>query len=186
MDQLSPITATRDEPVLSANGRIRVWTAEERKDIIESYKAGKRPCWLQQKYNATPGQIAGLLNRARVKEGLPMQRFEKLPASDRPKVAAPARPNLHPVMIKLANKKAEATAPPPRVRLHLVESATAVTLMELEPHMCKWPTGLPGQSDFRYYGGNRIEGKPYCSGHAAMAYQPPQRRGVGYFRMGSR
>lgn len=165
MDQLSPITATRKEPVYTPSG-IRLWTAEERRDIKQFYKEGRKPSWIQKRYNATPGQIAGLIRRERDKEAFPMQR--ELKPKPEPKVLEP-KPSPLPFKRILMHRK-----PPKRVRLMLIDSANAVTLMGLEPHMCKWPLGDPRQSDFRYCGCNRAENgsMPYCPGHLRMAIQP--------------
>jgi GcrA cell cycle regulator len=47
-----------------------------------------------------------------------------------------------------------------------------VTIMELREQMCRWPLGDPGREDFRFCGGRIAPGGPYCSHHAAIAYQP--------------
>lgn len=67
--------------------------------------------------------------------------------------------------------------PTPRYMLVDVEPlfvATPVTLNELEPHHCKWPIGDPSQPDFRFCGGLKFNGYPYCVNHARIAYQPPE------------
>lgn len=47
-----------------------------------------------------------------------------------------------------------------------------VTLMELQDHHCRWPLGDPGKSDFRFCGGERQDGEPYCTRHCRIAYRP--------------
>ena len=55
--------------------------------------------------------------------------------------------------------------PPPPKR-----PVSIVTLDRLKADMCCWPTGEPGQPDFRFCGKEAIEGKPYCAEHCARAY----------------
>ena len=38
---------------------------------------------------------------------------------------------------------------------------------------CLWPHGHPNEPGFHFCGGYRMPGKPYCSMHAAVAYQRP-------------
>lgn len=76
---------------------------------------------------------------------------------------------------------------PVRTRLKLVESPTAVTMLELEPHHCKYPIGDPRQSDFRFCGGMRLPDRPYCQEHTVLTdqhttYQAPR----GKLRLSSR
>lgn len=35
---------------------------------------------------------------------------------------------------------------------------------------CQWPSGNPGEPDFRFCGAPSLPGKPYCAEHAAIAY----------------
>jgi GcrA cell cycle regulator len=35
---------------------------------------------------------------------------------------------------------------------------------------CCWPIGEPGTKDFRFCDGASEPGKPYCAGHAKLAY----------------
>ena len=39
---------------------------------------------------------------------------------------------------------------------------------------CSWPTGHPGDKDFRFCGQPPLPGKPYCAEHAALAYVRPK------------
>lgn len=46
------------------------------------------------------------------------------------------------------------------------------TIFELTEETCRWPTGHPGEPDFFFCGAKRLEGRPYCSYHCRVAYQP--------------
>jgi hypothetical protein len=48
---------------------------------------------------------------------------------------------------------------------------TLVALMDLQNHHCRWPYGEPSQGLF--CGVQKARDRPYCLGHARMAYQPP-------------
>lgn len=61
--------------------------------------------------------------------------------------------------------------PPPPKR-----PASVVTLDRLKANMCSWPTGEPGQPDFRFCGKVAVDGKPYCAEHCARAYIPSTKK----------
>ena len=50
------------------------------------------------------------------------------------------------------------------------------TVSTIKNNMCKWPIGDPAKDDFHFCGNPTLPGKSYCAAHAAMAFQPPQRR----------
>ena len=50
-----------------------------------------------------------------------------------------------------------------------------IRMSELRPGMCLWPIGDPGDEDFRFCGGEIIEGKPYCLEHCQKAYVRPSK-----------
>ena len=41
---------------------------------------------------------------------------------------------------------------------------------------CRWPIGDPQLADFHFCGKKKVNGLPYCEGHARRAFQPPQPR----------
>ncbi len=48
-------------------------------------------------------------------------------------------------------------------------------LMDLQPRMCRWPSGDPKEEGFGFCGAKTISGIPYCAEHAKLAYQPATR-----------
>lgn len=46
-----------------------------------------------------------------------------------------------------------------------------VKMADLEPRMCRWPSGDPQDEDFSFCGCQSAEGLPYCLEHAQLAYQ---------------
>lgn len=51
-------------------------------------------------------------------------------------------------------------------------------LMDLQPRMCRWPSGDPQEDDFGFCGERTISGIPYCAEHAKMAYQAATRNRI--------
>ncbi len=52
-----------------------------------------------------------------------------------------------------------------------LEGTRPVTLLDLEPHHCRWPIGDPQDASFGFCGCKRAAGTPYCEAHANRAYQ---------------
>ena len=67
--------------------------------------------------------------------------------------------------------------PSPEVSEPLVlDTGDKTTVATLNRNMCKWPIGDPAKEDFHFCGQPSDSGKPYCSYHAHVAFQPAQRR----------
>ena len=62
--------------------------------------------------------------------------------------------------------------PDPEITAEIVPIGQRCTLLELSESKCRWPIGDPGAHDFFFCGGKPVEGLPYCSHHARIAYQP--------------
>lgn len=52
-----------------------------------------------------------------------------------------------------------------------IPKGQGLSLMELKPNMCRWPSGDPRDEDFGFCGCASIVGLPYCEEHAKIAYQ---------------
>lgn len=60
--------------------------------------------------------------------------------------------------------------PPPVIECIPAPKSFELTLMELELHNCRWPTG---EREHITFCGHRIEdGRPYCAYHVKLAYNP--------------
>jgi GcrA cell cycle regulator len=60
----------------------------------------------------------------------------------------------------------------------VASEVSAVTLLDLREHMCRWPIGDPRDEDFRFCGRHKEHGS-YCADHARKAFadwQPPRAR----------
>lgn len=57
------------------------------------------------------------------------------------------------------------------------ENGEIIGVLDLMPHMCKWPIGDPTDPDFGFCG-SKIHGSwPYCKEHGEIAYQPQLKKG---------
>ena len=50
-------------------------------------------------------------------------------------------------------------------------------IIEISGPTCSWPHGHPGEKNFRFCGSRAVQGKPYCTEHAALAYIRPKKPG---------
>lgn len=114
--------------------------------------------------NRTRNAVAGIISRMRKSGELLL---EKKVTPPQPKVHLKTGSRLPPKLPKAfkAQPFKINVEKPRRIRLRLINSDTAVTLMERQEHQCCWPLGDPKQSDFRYCGKHRFGGKPYCAEH---------------------
>ena len=76
--------------------------------------------------------------------------------------AAPPRPPKPPKPILEALRR-EAAA---------LTGTAPVLISALTRRQCKWPVGDPKAPDFAFCGRERVEGRPYCLPHAALAVDP--------------
>ena len=47
---------------------------------------------------------------------------------------------------------------------------------ELKHTSCRWPLGDPGHEDFHFCGRDKLDGLPYCTHHARIAFVPQVRK----------
>ncbi len=52
------------------------------------------------------------------------------------------------------------------------------SLMDLQPRMCRWPSGDPKEECFGFCGDKTLPGLPYCAEHAKVAYQAATRNRI--------
>lgn len=65
---------------------------------------------------------------------------------------------------------------PESITALVLDSGDLTTVATIKNNMCKWPIGDPARDDFHFCGQPAGAGKSYCTYHARMAFQPPQRR----------
>lgn len=169
MDQASLSTA--NEPRTSNKKPINPpWTDEEKKIAIAMFTDGFSMGAIGDKLGRTRNAVSGQLDRHRRKangtQTTKLRRGSKVVAKavSKPKVdkRIPKTTKSFPWIPKKTRKVH-------RVRLRLIESETAVTFAELQPHHCKFPSGDPRNSDFRFCGHNREGSGPYCATHTVIS-----------------
>jgi len=96
---------------------------------------------------------------------------EGLPASEIGRRLAVTKNAVVGKVHRLGLAKRRITAPPKET----VDRGDVVRLESLKADMCSWPTGDPGDDDFRFCGSEAVEGKPYCRKHCERAYVSPNR-----------
>jgi GcrA cell cycle regulator len=58
----------------------------------------------------------------------------------------------------------------------ILSAEERASVLHLTEHTCKWPIGDPGTTEFHFCGARAKSGSPYCATHAALAYQPLEKR----------
>ena len=56
------------------------------------------------------------------------------------------------------------------MQLHRFTRDERLPMMALSASTCRWPIGDPGDTEFHFCGERSLDGKPYCSAHASIAY----------------
>jgi GcrA cell cycle regulator len=80
------------------------------------------------------------------------------------RTTGPTLPVLAAALIPAAPRPVEAKVAP------AVRPVPAATRPAGRRTACSWPLGEPGTPSFGFCGEHAIHGKPYCPGHAAIAY----------------
>lgn len=66
----------------------------------------------------------------------------------------------------------------PRTKAVDIPKGQGLSLAELKPCQCRWPSGDPKDDDFGFCGGQIVPGLPYCAEHAKIAYQAATRNKI--------
>lgn len=85
-------------------------------------------------------------------------------------------------LAKAAEVLAAATPKPAKPKPRVIRDGEVIGVLQLGPHMCKWPIGDPGDTDFGFCGSQCSGAAVYCEEHAAIAFQPAMLRRPGMTR----
>jgi GcrA cell cycle regulator len=108
--------------------------------------------------NLTRNAVIGRINRLGLAEKRSwMPKIYKKRLSNSPRRSAPARPKYD---VELPDLLSDLQTP--------IEQRKS--LLDLTAGTCRWPVGDPQSPEFFFCGGKTHEGKPYCTGHCAVAY----------------
>jgi GcrA cell cycle regulator len=116
----------------------------------------------------------GLPGRAPRKNFLPRKPVSRIRTAKAAKTAAKRWP-IHTLggSTSLAPPMAPTALPDPTAFDNERLASGSVTLLDLEPHHCRWPVGTTDLANHRFCGCTPVEGLPYCEVHAARAFAPP-------------
>ncbi len=64
--------------------------------------------------------------------------------------------------------------PTPLKETYMPPVEQMVVLQDLEEWHCRWPINDPRSPDFRFCGGKKVFGLPYCEHHVRDAFAPPR------------
>jgi len=129
--------------------------------------------------NAVIGKVHRLQLSGRVKAAAPAaQRNRKTVAAARPVV----RPAARTIVTQRGNLAVVQTIEVEEPVVYraaeevVVPISRRISIMDLREGTCRWPMGDPLNADFVFCGGDCEVGKPYCSAHSQVAYQPSLER----------
>jgi len=151
-----------------------MWT-EERIELLQrlwgqGYSASQIANQLQGvTRNAVIGKIHRLGKRGESKATRARSNGFRTPVARRP--ASPAQHGPAPHRPEMQRTAAPDWTLRPHRPIFLVEEPGLATSTTLAAHMCRWPIGDPDTSGFSFCGQASEGGRPYCAGHARLAYK---------------
>jgi len=159
------------------------WTDERVEQLISLNDEGLTATQIAKKMDfvVTRNAVIGKLTRLGVK-------MARSPQPMLQRISRPRRrsiPKARPVQNKPVWKPKVEPLPTPHV-----DDIAVVTLLELEPHHCRFPVGDPQHDNFGFCGKQHVEGTSYCAGHlhrCTMVYASrahPGRRGISRITTG--
>jgi len=108
------------------------------------------------------------------------QAIAKRPAVTKVKRAAPAQEQVSRnagAVIQHLRRAPPKIKPEPYVVAEPVDIAPRMlSVLELTDQTCKYGIGDVGEPGFGFCGHETAPGKPYCAGHCALTYRPPEKR----------
>jgi len=130
------------------------WTDEEKDLAVSGHNAGMTARQIAEKLNLIRGKdafsrnaVIGKLHRLGIGGG---------PRNERPR----RRPHVQVAKIKPRPVIVQAPIPPRQV-----DDIARKTLVDLEPHDCRFPVGEPERPGFGFCADRAVQGTSYCAGH---------------------
>jgi GcrA cell cycle regulator len=131
------------------------WTDEKIEDLKKLWAKGLSTAEIGRELGVSKNAVVGKSHRLGLKP-------RPSPISGKAAEAAPAAP---------AAKAAAAPAKPKAAKAPKAKETEKIgDIIDLGPHMCRWPFGDPGDDDFHFCGRQVAPSKPYCPEHCAVAY----------------
>lgn len=150
------------------------WSPERVEQLKRCFHAGLSCGQIAREIGVTRNAVIGKMNRM----GLSRPR-DPLAAPTR-RHAKPTRPRSQrrwsPFTVADQRKLLRDAFPQARVEEIPIHGGRGCTLLELAQDRCRWPINDPGAANFCYCGNEAFTGRPYCAGHARLAYRGSSRR----------
>ena len=129
--------------------------------------------WDQGLPTAQIGKLLGFTKNAVVGKAHRIG-LERRPSPIRRTAVKPDRKKARsPVMPKLNFEKQEAETN--QINTSNFQPSVKNIFISSSKRGCEWPMGHPDESDFHFCGKERIDDKPYCLDHCAIAYVIPEK-----------
>lgn len=148
-----PNTVIRTQPT---------WTTERTALLRNLMNAGFSCGQIAREIGVSRNAVIGKVNR------LGLSRSKR--AADRPRGQRGTRKNRN-VVTRYPMLQALWTNPQLAPEEAPDDSISRCSLLELQEWHCRWPCGDPSSADFGFCGNRPVDGLPYCSAHARMAYR---------------
>jgi GcrA cell cycle regulator len=177
---IPPITSTALDPapaapapktiVPSSATSTATWTAERIEQLRSCIGSGMTCSQIAAAIGVSRNAVIGKIHRLGLSSGRPAG------ASARANCPPRARHSRGPTQRRLL-RLAYAQAPLDEIMSSIVVISThPCSLVDIDPHQCRWPIGDPASTNFLFCGNDALAGFTYCVGHARMAYRAPASR----------
>ena len=149
------------------------WTPEQISDLTRLWGEGLTTAEIGKRLGISKNAVVGKAHRLHLPaRPSPIKRTGPRPTVYRPATprqpSAPRAPQA-PREPRAPSQSAQTSAAALRA-LANQPSAKRMPMMALSASTCRWPIGDPGDNEFHFCGERSLDGKPYCSAHASIAY----------------
>ena len=149
------------------------WTPEQISDLTRLWGEGLTTAEIGKRLGISKNAVVGKAHRLHLPaRPSPIKRTGPRPQVYRPATprqpSAPRAPQA-PREPRVAAQAQQTSAAALRA-LANQPSAKRLPMMALSASTCRWPIGDPGDAEFHFCGERSLDGKPYCSSHASIAY----------------
>jgi GcrA cell cycle regulator len=167
--ELMPAVKTAPAAAKTAAPRAgATWTSERVAQLRGCVSAGLTCSQIAAEIGVSRNAVIGKMSR------LGLSRPRSMAAAERQRAAGRSRSDnvtrlfsQHRILMRLPP---EPLQPPETIR-----NGNGCSLLELTPGKCRWPINEPGAPDFCFCAHQKVEGLPYCVGHARIAYKSAAR-----------
>ena len=130
------------------------WTEERVEKLLDAWRGGISPTQIAILLDTTAGAVKGKLNRMGIfQRDLRTTRIGSI---------------IKPTTKQFTKRKLTPSA----TTLKSMEKSAGVSILDLEPHHCRWPLGDPKSPTFAFCGERKQFASAYCEKHHAISRRP--------------